>query len=1037
MLMPEDLVDTTMSVANAPLSVSETAFATIPDESSQRRVCTSQPWDHLRDTIATLQKTQPGSAYLVPNNPNDRTASPNRETTAKLTRSARRINALVFAVVSSSNRRGRIPVARIDPSSSSSSYVLAVLPADDRVDVMALSEQASVHCGAQLTLALAPGDCVADLCGFAPGCVPPLALSPPPLVTILEASLLMDEAPFDDKISTGKTPIYLLGGGGSPEDSLLVSVSTLRQQPSVHVASFRLSQRQDSTSSTTKSTTDGETRTTTAFFFKPFFAIEPPPEDVVQAALEDPGLEKIHEALQPVTVTIVGRIARARRLARRLVFCDLAPPSYPMAPTLLEQEEEEEFSSFYPWRSVRDGQDMAVQIIAGKTLCQRVGDHRGTVAMSKLTKSVGRLVMMHVQTNMHNRESLQNWLKKKSMDLVAVSFQMLQEEDEPDHFGPASGKPTGASGARIAVGPRMKINPAIKDRNGHSSQAIQSESGSGMPYLSIDELYGKKDADVVSAQSVVPYVSVVDSLETIHAFSKHLSELLLSLTTNKDPGGKDAHETHFASTTDAPVGLVGIDCEWRPSFFSESRTEPQPVLLMQVCLHSLKQTFLLDLQTLLRPLCSSSEPMNLVETAVSETLSDLLQSMRLVKVGFQLVQDLRRLAASYPHVPAFQLVHAVLETSRLAKKIMHLQKQRHSRTATSSLSRLTEHVMGRSINKEQQCSDWSLRPLTPAQIEYAALDAVVTPVLVEKLVSLSDAKFYEKPQLGRWQDDTSFTDAITSWRFVLLDAEDQNPSVLRKLNAKRIIGNPYVVTQNWITGDKSLQLPSAPNKGNDGSFVDAHGILRISPRDVAINTDAFHKTVDSIIGVRAAKSKDRCIEILLKGDAALPHGGRIDFPQRSGFVEFKDAVILFVNMPNRPGKGQPRSYPNEFLEQGQILTWFLRESDWKQGASDLAKKLLADTVTGVLQPVVLFVRTGKGHFICCGRCRVATARTGQNSLSNDDTSSWDLIQLYLMLQDWSKLLNCKDFHGLVYPGSGSAEEEIYGSDELSGSSDSF
>ena len=154
-------------------------------------------------------------------------------------------------------------------------------------------------------------------------------------------------------------------------------------------------------------------------------------------------------------------------------------------------------------------------------------------------------------------------------------------------------------------------------------------------------------------------------------------------------------------------------------------------------------------------------------------------------------------------------------------------------------------------------------------------------------------------------------------------------------------------------------------------------------------------------------------------------------------MEFKDAIILFVNMPNRPGKRQPRSYPNEFLEQGQILTWFLRESDWKQGASDLAKKLLADTLTEALQPVILFVRTGKGHFICCGRCRVAIAGTGQNKPTKDDTSTWDLIKLYLMLQDWSKLLNCVDFHELVYPGSGFAEREIYGSDELSGSSDSF
>ena len=42
-----------------------------------------------------------------------------------------------------------------------------------------------------------------------------------------------------------------------------------------------------------------------------------------------------------------------------------------------------------------------------------------------------------------------------------------------------------------------------------------------------------------------------------------------------------------------------------------------------------------------------------------------------------------------------------------------------------SLGTCCAALLGRRLDKRAQCSDWARRPLSPGQVEYAALDAVV------------------------------------------------------------------------------------------------------------------------------------------------------------------------------------------------------------------------------------------------------------------------------------------------------------------------
>jgi ribonuclease D len=52
----------------------------------------------------------------------------------------------------------------------------------------------------------------------------------------------------------------------------------------------------------------------------------------------------------------------------------------------------------------------------------------------------------------------------------------------------------------------------------------------------------------------------------------------------------------------------------------------------------------------------------------------------------------------------------------------------------SSLKAVSEELLGKSMCKIEQCSDWNIRPLSKCQMHYAALDALICIKLYKKLV---------------------------------------------------------------------------------------------------------------------------------------------------------------------------------------------------------------------------------------------------------------------------------------------------------------
>jgi len=157
----------------------------------------------------------------------------------------------------------------------------------------------------------------------------------------------------------------------------------------------------------------------------------------------------------------------------------------------------------------------------------------------------------------------------------------------------------------------------------------------------------------------------------------------------------------------AGVEAVGYDVENTP-------TDGMKALLLQLATPA--AAYLIDL-----PALSGS-------AVLADAITSLLSTPSIAKVGFDSGKDLHHVGKVVPSVahclqqgriPGLQNVRD-LEATRLA--IEHGVGQKKARDGLG-LSGLAERYLGKPLNKALQVCDWSRRPLSMAQRQYAALDA--------------------------------------------------------------------------------------------------------------------------------------------------------------------------------------------------------------------------------------------------------------------------------------------------------------------------
>ncbi|KAF6146032.1 hypothetical protein GIB67_033391 [Kingdonia uniflora] len=230
------------------------------------------------------------------------------------------------------------------------------------------------------------------------------------------------------------------------------------------------------------------------------------------------------------------------------------------------------------------------------------------------------------------------------------------------------------------------------------------------------------------------------------------------------------YKINYVSSTDSPEftllsssltrsSIVALDAEWKPSRTRQS-SFPTVSLLQIACRVNSEESdsflFLVDLVTI--PLSS-----------IWEILRDVFVSPDILKLGFRFKQDLIYLSSTFSEQgcePGFDRLEPFLDISSIYG---HLQRKQHRRKfyngakslastyeeerdigkskvgtfsdnpsihpvqhnrpgrkvskETKGLATICEEVLGFSLSKELQCSDWSHRPLTEEQKLYAAADA--------------------------------------------------------------------------------------------------------------------------------------------------------------------------------------------------------------------------------------------------------------------------------------------------------------------------
>ncbi|XP_004301383.1 PREDICTED: uncharacterized protein LOC101291344 [Fragaria vesca subsp. vesca] len=182
---------------------------------------------------------------------------------------------------------------------------------------------------------------------------------------------------------------------------------------------------------------------------------------------------------------------------------------------------------------------------------------------------------------------------------------------------------------------------------------------------------------------------------------------------------------HSATYHIEEVGVAGLDCEWKPSYVKGG--EENKVSIMQLA--SGKMVFILDLIKLFED----------VPDVLDECLTRIFQSPKILKLGYAFIYDARHLADSYGVLNCFNHYQMLLDIQQVFKE------------QGGGLSGLAQKILGVGLNKTRRNSNWEQRPLTPNQLEYAAIDAAVLLHIFDHVRNHSQTADGERFGIVEWK----------------------------------------------------------------------------------------------------------------------------------------------------------------------------------------------------------------------------------------------------------------------------------------------
>ena len=515
---------------------------------------------------------------------------------------------------------------------------------------------------------------------------------------------------------------------------------------------------------------------------------------------------------------------------------------------------------------------------------------------------------------------------------------------------------------------------------------------------------------------------VVDDEMGISELSKTIDECISRAAMAADAARRQGPGK--LSDHDIIVNSFGLDCEWQPSF---TRGYETPVATLQLHHAASNRSFLLDVQCLFKAsVADASASMSDVERRLSDALEKLFSDQNVALLGFGVAQDLGKLAASFPHLPCFRRFESVIDLYTVSRNVYAGTPKHHM----SSLQKMVAVLLGLSLDKKEQCSDWQQRPLTESQLSYALIDAAVLPILLRSM--LID---YGSGVTDRFEGYFLHTHPhlLTTTKLTCLGAFDDvgqyacPPQLayrvpygsckvhLQHLMARQVImtGNedpapPEILpleTQQKIAYSRLPKEKKAQKKMADSNAVNG---TAPSKRKVKMKTIKLH-TVSAdftnlpepseIIGY----TKDSCIHQVLGKefiDSLSKNNTRLGFNRRGGVLPLKNAFCLFINFALSETGTLPSSwlYRNDFLDDGRRLTFTVNSERAHEKA--LVDFFSEHGKSNESKKVLLFARTStQTKFMYCGTLASQIRERGEDESADDS----NYVNLVLELMDYDNL----------------------------------
>jgi prolyl-tRNA editing enzyme YbaK/EbsC (Cys-tRNA(Pro) deacylase) len=421
-----------------------------------------------------------------------------------------------------------------------------------------------------------------------------------------------------------------------------------------------------------------------------------------------------------------------------------------------------------------------------------------------------------------------------------------------------------------------------------------------------------------------------------------------------------------------------IDCEWRPS---NSFGVENPVATLQ--LSTRRKAFLVDLQVICQEFRVYPQKATDLESQLDRILSKIFTSSQLPLLGYGVLQDVSKLAASFPHLTCFANYVCVIDLQTVASVIY----AKALRQDLSSLQKIGAFFLGKRLDKREQCSDWAQRPLSQSQLDYALLDAAILPRLLKIMVKESAMAEGYNGQFFKIQSHLQ-----SNIRFRQVDPAPGNQTYDVPMGTiKSILGRQFA-RQCWPSTRLS---PPGP---------------RLVPKDILEGTRAMKKEKEvffevggkrskavqlktlggnlgklPVPGITLGFTKDSCVTRVIghKLLNTFPDGTRIGFNRKAGVAETSNAWILFCNFGTKAESGKTYS---RFFEDGRLLSFRLRPNSQsgKSSESGLYRYLMSSRGNGESdKSILLFVREGtRSRYVYCGFCKCRETNEMEDGATN-------------------------------------------------------